>query len=312
MGAGISSARADQAHLARAEKELREYSRDKDLTGRYADHLYYLAGLYRENGMRRKSDETFQKFLTLWRTKPHPESEASLLLGWASTLTEKRREFSYPKGTSEKVMELDQERDEVEHRQDLVKAAKIADDALAMASRMAPTSNEKINVIFSAISVYESTGNKAKKQRLISELDKTLAAQEQNPNLTAKQLKEVAAHLNALAELFAPMPFWRQVMNQSRPKLGQNMDQDKPYGVTQNKFDLADSYRIRAMALYDRLPARDHDRIIAQRNLVAWYKCYGKSDKYNQQLRKYGSLLGSNDPNVLFPPPAECPGCGRG
>ncbi len=312
MGAGISSARADQAHLARSEKELREYSRDKDLTGRYANHLYYLAGLYRENGMRRKSDETFQKFLTLWRTKPHPESEASLLLGWASTLTEERREFSYPKGTSEKVMELDQERDEVEHRQDLVKAAKIADDALAMASRMAPTSNEKINVIFSAISVYESTGNKAKKQRLISELDKTLAAQEQNPNLTAKQLKEVAAHLNSLAELFAPMPFWRQAMNQAPVRMVSNQVSDHSYSISQQNFNAAEKYRLRAMALYDRLPAKDADRIFAQRNLVAWYKLHAQTDKYNRQLCKLGALLGSNDPNVLFPPPAVCYGCGRG
>lgn len=312
FAAGNMPAYADQADITRAEGELRQYSRDKDLSVRYANQLYYLAGLYRENGMRSKADATFQKFLTLWRKKPHAESEPSLLLGWANSLTVERHVFSYPNGTSQEQKERDQARDHAEHQQDLLRAAKIADDALAMAGRMEPTSQGKIDVIFSAISVYESTGNKAKKQRLISELDKTLASQEQNPNLTAKQLKEVATHLGALSELFAPMPFWRQSMNQPPVRMVSNQVSDHSYSVSQQNFSAAEKYRLRAMALYDRLPTKDGDRIFAQRNLAAWYKLHGQTDKYNRQLCKLGALLGSNDHNVLFPPPAPCPGCGRG
>lgn len=311
LATGNLPANADQADIARAEGELRQYSRDRDLSLRYANQLYYLAGLYRKNGMRSKADDTFQKFLTLWRKKPQAESEPSLLLGWAQSMTVERHVFSYPNGTSQAQMERDQARDKVEHQHDLIKAAKVADDALAMASRMAPTSKEKINVIFSAISVYESTGNKAKKQRLISELDKTLAAQEQNQNLPATQLKELAAHLNALADLFAPMPFRRKEMNRL-PVMYESLLYDHSYSVSQQNFSAAEKYRLRAMALYDRLPTKDSDRIFAQRNLVTWYELHGQTDKYNRQLSKLGALLGSNDPNVLFPPPPECFTCGMG
>lgn len=311
-GAGMAPMFADQADITRAEQELKEYSKDKDLTGRYADHLYYLAGLYRQNGLRQKSDAAFRKFLTLWRQKPQSESEAHLLLGWASSLIPERNVFSYPRGTPKAEMERDQARDKVEHQQDLVKAAKIADDALAMANRMAPASEEKVNVLFSAISVYDGTGNNAKKQALIADLDQTFASLEANPKLAATQIKSTAPHLNALADLYAPMLSWRRSMNQAPVRTVTTTVSDHSYSVTQRNFDIAEKYRMRAMALYDRLPQNDGDRIHAQRSIVAWYKLYDKTEKYNKQLCKLGSMLGSNDPKVLFPPPAPCPACGMG
>lgn len=312
IGAGIAPANADQADVARAEQELREYSKDKDLTGRYADQLYHLAGVYRDNGMRQKSDATFQKFLTLWRQKPQSESEPHLLLGWAASLIPERNIFSYPSGTSETEMQRDQARDKAEHQQDLIKAAKIADDALAMASRMPPASDEKIDVLFSAISVYDGTGNKTKKQALIVEIDRTIATLEANQKLTATQIKSTAQHLNSLADLYVPMLNWRRSMNQPPVRISTGAASKHSYSVTQPDFDTAEKYRLRAMALYDKLPANDGDRIHAQRSIVAWYKLYDQTEKYNKQLCKLGAMLGTNNLNVLFPPPAPCPACGMG
>ncbi len=312
LTAGTDAARADEADVKRAEDELKSYSADKDPNTRYAGHLYYLASVYRKNGMRKKSDETFQKFLTLWRQKPQGESEASLMLGWASSMTVARNEFSYPNGTSEEAMERDQARDKVEYQRDLVKAAQIADNALAMASKMPPTSEEKINVLFSAASVYESTNSTQKKQQVLAELDRTFRTMEQDRNLTADGIIKLANHLEAMADNYCSMHTWRQTMRQKPVGLLPDSTPKDTYGVREKDFKIGEGYRLRAMAQFERLPARDSNRINAQRALVAWYHLYGQDKKYSTELQKLGTLLGSTDPSVLFPPPPYCPGCGRG
>jgi tetratricopeptide (TPR) repeat protein len=312
LTAGVGAARADQAEVARVEKELESYAADKDPNARYTGHLYYLAGVYRQNGMRQKSDAAFNKFLQLWRRKPQGESEASLMLGWANSMTVERREFSYPNGTSEEAMERDQERDKIEHKQDLVRAAKIADDALAMASKTPPTSEEKIKVLFSAASVYESTNSIQKKQQVLSELDRTFRTMEQNKSLTAGGIINLANHLVAMSDLYSSMNTWRQTMMQKPVGLLPDSAPKDTYGVRERDFKIGEAYRLRAMAQFEKLPARDPSRINAQRSLVAWYRLYGQDKKYNAALQKLGTLLGSTDQNVLFPLPRPCPGCGRG
>lgn len=312
LTSGIEGARAEEADVKRAEDELRSYSADKDPNARYAGHLYYLAGLYRENGMRKKSDEAFNKFLQLWRRKPQGESESSLLLGWASSMTVERNVFSYPNGTSEEAMERDQARDKIEHQQDLVKAAKFADDALAMASRMPPTSEEKIKILFSAASVYENTNNTQKQQQMLSQLDRTFRAMEQDKSLSRDRIIFLADQLVAMSDIYSPMHTWRQTMMQKPVGLLPDSTPKDTYGVRERDFKIGEAYRLRAMAQFERLPARDPNRIHAQRGLVAWYRLYGQNQKYKAQLQKLENLVGSKEQNVLFPPPAPCPGCGRG
>ncbi len=312
LTAGADAARADQAEVARIEREVQSYAADKDPNARYAGHLYYLAGVYRQNGMRQKSDEAFNKFLQLWRRKPQGESEASLMLGWANSMTVERNVFSYPNGTSQEAMERDQARDKIEHQQDLVKAAKIADDALAMARSMPPTSEEKIKVLFSAASVYESTDSAQKKQQVLAELDRTFRTMEQDKSLTAGGLISLANHLVALSDNYSSMHTWRQTMMQKPVGLLPDSTPKDTYGVREKDFKIGEAYRLRAMAQFEKLPARDPNRINAQRSLVAWYRLYGQDKKYNVELQKLGTLLGSTDHNVLFPPPSYCPGCGRG
>lgn len=312
LSAGTHPARADQADVARAEKELQSYAGDKDLTGRYANHLYYLAGLYRNNGMRQKSDQAFAKFLELWRKKPQAESEAKLMLGWATSMIPERHEFSYPNGTSEEQMERDQERDRVEHKQDLIKAAKIADDALVMASKMPDSHAEKIEILFEAASVYKGTGNEAKRQRVIAQINRAFKAMEQNTRLAPQQIRQLADHLIQLSDIYSPMLDWRQTMTMQPVKIVPNLREDDTRLISQHDFTTGEHYRLRAMAQYDRLPARDPYRINAQRSFVAWCRLYGQNQQYKAQLQKLGNLLGSMDEKVLFPAPRYCPGCGRG
>ncbi len=312
LTAGTNAARADEAEVKRAENDLKSYARDKDPNARYAGHLYYLAGVYRENGMRQKSDETFNKFLQIWRRKPQAESEAKLMLGWANQLTAGRSVFSYPNGTSQEVMDKDQARDEIEHKQDLVKAAKIADDALVMASKLPPTSEEKIDVLFNAASVYESTNCPQKRQQVISVLDRTFRTMEQGNSASPNRIKLVANSLIQLSDMYCPMTSWRQTMVQSPVKLLPDSMPRSHEGTRISDFKIAEAYRLRAMAQYDKLPACEFERINAQRSLVAWYRLYGQTQKYNAQLKKLGTLLGTNDQKKLFPEPAYCPGCGRG
>lgn len=312
LTAGTNAARADEADVKRAENDLKSYAHDKDPNIRYAGHLYYLAGVYRENGMRQKSDETFNKFLQLWRKKPQSESEASLMLGWANQLTAGRSVFSYPNGTSQEVMDKDQARDEIEHKQDLVKAARIADDALAMASKSPLTSEEKINVLFSAASVFESTNSPQKRQHVISELDRTFRTMEQGSSVSSNRIKLVANSLIQLSDMYCPMTSWRHTMMQAPVTLLPDTVPRSHEGTRISDFKIAEAYRLRAMAQYDKLPACEFERINAQRSLVAWYRLYSQTQKYNAQLKKLGTLLGTNDQKKLFPEPDYCPACGMG
>ncbi len=103
-------------------------------------------------------------------------------------------------------MDKDQARDEIEHKQDLLKATKIADDALVMANKLPPTSEEKIDVLFNAASVYEGTNSPQKRQHVISELDRTFRTMEQGNNVSQNRIKLVANSLIQLSDMYCPIP----------------------------------------------------------------------------------------------------------
>src|SRR5438552_3491141 len=77
--ARVDAALAVQTEKAPSPKDDWEYSDPKDPAPRHLGELYYAAKMYREKGMRRESDKTFEKLLRLWRQKPQEESEANLM-----------------------------------------------------------------------------------------------------------------------------------------------------------------------------------------------------------------------------------------
>ncbi len=312
LAAGVGSARADQGAVERAEKQVQECASDADLNRRYSGQLYYLARVYRENGMRQKSDETFQKYMEIWRKGPHPDSEESMMLGWALSLLPERRHFCLPDGSSPEDKKRLIAQIKADHQADLAKAAEIADRCLANTSRMQQTSQEKIELLFSVLTVYRYSNQSQKAQQVISQLDTALHTMEQDGSLPSDRIRYLANALIQLSDVYAPVGNWRQTISQPPVGLLPNNAPKDTYSVTDQDFSMAEGYRRRAMAQFDRLPTNDRYRVEAHRSLVAWYRLYGHTQMANDELRKLQQLVGSNDPNVALPQPRYCPACGRG
>jgi len=77
-------------------------------------------------------------------------------------------------------------------------------------------------------------------------------------------------------------------------------------------FAVAEGLRLQALALYDRLPANNSVRLDAHRNIVFWYRHYGHDTAAKAQTDILAKLIGSNEPEKLFPAPPPCPACGMG
>jgi len=119
------------------------------------------------------------------------------------------------------------------------------------------------------------------------------------PNLSASVLTRGGTECDSLADIFAVRfhPFrGADVQAKAGPK----------------DFALAEGYRLQSLALYDRLPDKDINRIMAHRAIVLWYRHYGRDKEATAQTDRLAKLLGSNKPEVLFPPPPPCPACGMG
>ncbi len=70
--------------------------------------------------------------------------------------------------------------------------------------------------------------------------------------------------------------------------------------------------RLQSLALYDKLPQTDPQRIKAHRSIIHWYRMCNKTAEVEHQTQELARLLGTNDPKTPFPAPPPCYGCGLG
>ncbi len=193
--------------------------------------------------------------------------------------------------------------------------AKSADAAIAKALRMPTICKERHELLFQAIHVFKSLGDQSKVQQIAADIEKSVRMSEQEKNLTAAQIKNLAGDLVTLSNVFAPAMRWQISFFQQPISVVADTASKDTEGVREEDFNAAEGYRLRAISLVDRLPPKDPTRIQQHREIVGWYKHYGKQNQYEAQLHKLGNLFGTQNVNYLFPPPGppkECLGCGRG
>ncbi len=281
-----------------SQKDDWEYSDPKDPAPRQLAELYYSAKLYREKGMRRESDKAFEKLLRLWRQKPQDDSEANLMLSWAYSIARERNISNLANDT--KGIERLREREKVEHQADLVKASTLAGEALATVSNLPETSEEKILLMFSAISVYGVAKNGKRKEEVVSSLDKTFGTMEADKSVSPVRADFLANCLNELANVYCPMQDWEQSWTQAPVGLVPDDAPEERLGIRISDFKKAEGYRLRAMAQINKKPSDDRGRIEAQRSLVVWFRLYQQPEQYNVQLQKLSDLVGSKNFGKLF------------
>ncbi len=78
--------------------------------------------------------------------------------------------------------------------------------------------------------------------------------------------------------------------------------------LTKSRFAAAESYKLRSLKLYERVPLDLTLRAAGHRHLVFWYTLCGAKEKAAEQVEILVRMLDSRDPNVLYPPRQPCPG----
>lgn len=78
------------------------------------------------------------------------------------------------------------------------------------------------------------------------------------------------------------------------------------YKASNTEFQKSRSLRLRAAALLDRLPATDHERRMAHRNLALMYMVQGESELADKEKMILFELVGIADDSILNPQSAGC------
>lgn len=81
---------------------------------------------------------------------------------------------------------------------------------------------------------------------------------------------------------------------------------------TPEEFNRAEVHFAKALALCDKLPAKDSYRTQIYRDSINFYKINGKKDQAEKYTKILAKSLGTMNPEILFPPRDPCPACGMG
>jgi len=156
----------------------------------------------------------------------------------------------------------------------------------------------KLNVYFLASLFFEKSGNINGAKQCVKVLEKGFRSCEERSPVDEQEVKACASILNTMA--------FRRI-----PLLIPDHSYDLPKHVldfTQEDFDASVKLKLRASAMVDRLPATNHQRRKAHRDLALWYLQLGKPNLADKEKEILFDLVGSKDDSILYP---QQQGCGH-
>lgn len=165
---------------------------------------------------------------------------------------------------------------------DKVKARQAATIGLEFANKLPFGSSERLGYLFNLISLFKrlDAPNEANKQ--IADLDEQLHALEKANGLDERMIESTADTLSQMSTLYC-----------------------LPNKTGSGDFKRAESYQLRAIAQYDKLPK--DKRLMAHVHLQQWYQGFGMDQKSIEQGNVIKSL-NNGKPYVR----RVCHGCGMG
>lgn len=175
------------------------------------------------------------------------------------------------------------------------KSAKYAVRQLEKASK----SFTKLNLHFIAFRIFTKLGDTMEARKCEILLKAAVSACERNDSASTEERKAAASILNLMSNESLSL----RIADPSYPWGGEGKALKS---FSERNFLESESLRLRAAAILDKLPAIDHTRRMAHRNLTLWYRELGKKEKSEQQKNLLFQLVGDKSDSLLFPRQAGC------
>lgn len=158
----------------------------------------------------------------------------------------------------------------------------------------------KLSFTFVAACLYHRLGNAAGEQECNKLLDTAVREAEMASSLSAAQARATLALQDFRAFAIIPLSIPNHPNFQlEEPKIG------KP---TDAEFKAAEKIKLQGVAIADKLPAEEHVRRKAHRDLALWYEGLGKRQLAEREKLALYKLVGFQDEKVLTP---QIVGCGN-
>lgn len=209
------------------------------------------------------------------------------LLSWADAVF--LRSYQYG---STALSEAGRKKISIEHRV-------VADNAIMAAIEQLDQGSKKVeslNMYLVASGLSRVTGNTRNEKKCTKVLNAAIQACEDNRTVDSAQIKMISSILDSMAYGLIPISV-EDTQAQSRRRLP---------AFDMKKFDQSERLKLKAAALLDRLPATDHDRRKAHRDLTLWYTQLGKDEKALKEKEELFKLVGVRDDKILYPQPGSC------
>lgn len=204
------------------------------------------------------------------------------LLSWADTVSL----HSYYCGSTA-LSEAGRKKISIEHRVVADNAIRAAIEQLDQGSKKV----ESLNMYLVASGLSRITGNTRNEKKCTKVLNEAIQACVDNKTVDSAQIKVISSILDSMAYGLIPISV-EDTQAQSRWRLP---------AFDLKKFDQSERLKLKAAALLDRLPASDHDRRKAHRDLTLWYTQLGKDDKALKEKEELCNLVGVKDDCILYP-----------
>jgi hypothetical protein len=222
------------------------------------------------------------------------EKREGIFVSWADQIDSDKNGTSYPSNSvtksNKKVWTTS-----AENMRLADKSAKSAVRQLEKASK----SFTKLSLHFIALRVFTKLGDTIEARKCEILLNTAISDCEKNPSASAEERKATASVLNLMSNESISL----RIADPSYPWGGKT----KPLeSYSERNFLESESLRLRAAAILDKLPAIDHARRMAHRNLTLWYRELGKKEKSEQQKQLLFQLVGDKSDSLLYPRQAGC------
>ncbi len=170
----------------------------------------------------------------------------------------------------------------------------VADNAIRAAIEQLDQGSKKVesfNMYLVASGLSRVTGNTRNEKNCTKVLNAAIQACEDNRTVDSAQIKMISSILDSMAYGLIPISV-EDTQAQSRRRLP---------AFDMKKFDQSERLKLKAAALLDRLPATDHNRRKAHRDLILWYTQLGKGEKALKEKEELFNLVGVKDDRILYP-----------
>lgn len=280
---------ADQRDVLNAQKYVKEVgeNQEESITAHFD-----LACAYLEDEKYQKADDAFNKAVAIEkRVGLTTHGIVTLYMDWAERLVE---HYEFKKNP------------------ELLKQATQAIAGATLATKRIPL-HDSVYYHQQMIDFFRKVGMKAEEKKQIQIFDNSLSAVEQGP-LESHEITQIGFALKQLAAMHARALSVHEIHHGTKPTEQVTSDNtpSKPKTIKQSEFSKAECYMLRANQVFSRLAENSHIRLQEQRELIFWFRYYGRKSQEEFQTRQLAKLVHSNDLKIMFPPVERCLGCGRG